>query len=491
MPKTEAVPINIQSIFPQLGEGEAAPLSVDFSRLFDPALEAKFGKKPNVVMGWAAALAHSPLLREEFSAHRIEYRTAMGEVLQILGVRSPDEIISSFQDGRKTAKQAAAHRRIAQTYSIGTKTEKESRRAEEIRKLGKNALYIIAYLRFGVLEPVAQKIRMTEEVTGRNDPIELLELIFTPGYAKQVRFEAKRKLFLMAMAAAVQLRRQESGEGNKYGQFIDFLNKHIWDREQAMGVTRDTYILSRHSLKDYSVLRDKNDKPLIEEVPNSRLKAARAEALANSPTPEERGYYQRLTVLQQRVFRHRGQLIPAYISPRGEMGKEEESQILKMLGKGEENPAVAIQDYMGMIVVVKDTDAVVKFMDHLQEAGAESGSLLRIEGIENTLDGKPYRAKRPGSSPKTRMLKFFARVHGMRMEIIVHTYDSYLDYYHSDATGHKEFEINRLFDPEANVFSLLFPEYIYGESGEDVRPETIKKELLDNARQSKRNSRIS
>lgn len=478
-----------QHTFASLREGPNSPTSVRFARLFDNAgaQPDHRGKRLNIPFAWAIAIAHSPELLQEFLAHRIENRVAMGQILQILGINDPQKIIDVFQDGRRSARQATANRRIAETYLIGTgtKTEKESRRAKEIESLGKDANNFIAYLRFDVLEPVAQKIRTSEEVTSRNDPVELLELVFAPGYAEQVRFEAKRKLFLMALVAAVNYRERESGQIDRYNMFVDFLNKHIWDREKAIGDTQSTYIMSRHSLSDYSVLRDDEGNPYVEEVPTSRIKAARAEVLAS--VPEEKGYHLRLTELQQRHFRHKGELIPAYISHRGETGKEKESQIQKMIGKGEENPAVAIQDTMGMIVVVKDTDAVVKFMDHLQEAGTESGSLLRIEGIENTLDGKKtYSAKRAGSSPKTRMLKFFARVHGMRMEIIVHTYDSYLDYFHSDATGHKIYQINRLFDPNTSVFDLLFPEYIYG-----LKPEDIKAELLENARVSKRASRIS
>ncbi|MEN8189911.1 MAG: hypothetical protein ABFS19_08695, partial [Thermodesulfobacteriota bacterium] len=67
--------------------------------------------------------------------------------------------------------------------------------------------------------------------------------------------------------------------------------------------------------------------------------------------------------------------------------------------------------------------------------------------------------KNIGSSQSTRMLKFFARLGGMRVEFIVHTIESYLDYIYQRDVAHDEYEVKRIFD--SGVADLLFPEDIY------------------------------
>ena len=57
------------------------------------------------------------------------------------------------------------------------------------------------------------------------------------------------------------------------------------------------------------------------------------------------------------------------------------------------------------------------------------------------------------------MLKFFARLGGMRVEFIVHTNDSYLDYMFQRDVAHDEYECKRIFD--SGAAALLFPEEIY------------------------------
>ena len=57
------------------------------------------------------------------------------------------------------------------------------------------------------------------------------------------------------------------------------------------------------------------------------------------------------------------------------------------------------------------------------------------------------------------MLKFFARLGGMRVEFIVHTNESYLNYIYQRGVAHDEYEVKRIFD--SGAASLLFPEDIY------------------------------
>jgi hypothetical protein len=57
------------------------------------------------------------------------------------------------------------------------------------------------------------------------------------------------------------------------------------------------------------------------------------------------------------------------------------------------------------------------------------------------------------------MLKFFARLGGMRVEFIIHTNQSYLNYRYQRDISHDEYEVRRLFD--SGVTDFLFPPDIY------------------------------
>jgi hypothetical protein len=58
------------------------------------------------------------------------------------------------------------------------------------------------------------------------------------------------------------------------------------------------------------------------------------------------------------------------------------------------------------------------------------------------------------------MFKFFARMGGMRVEFILHTNKSYLNYIYQREVSHDEYEVKRIFD--SGVAELLFPPDIYG-----------------------------
>jgi hypothetical protein len=74
------------------------------------------------------------------------------------------------------------------------------------------------------------------------------------------------------------------------------------------------------------------------------------------------------------------------------------------------------------------------------------------------------------------MLKFFARMGGMRVEFIVHTNKSYLDYIYKKDVSHDEYEVKRLFD--SGVAELLFPREIY-----HLDMAAVKDNLIDWFRQ--------
>jgi len=84
---------------------------------------------------------------------------------------------------------------------------------------------------------------------------------------------------------------------------------------------------------------------------------------------------------------------------------------------------------------------------------------MTLEEVTDTLSGGRHSSSSVGSSAKTQMFKFFARMGGMRVEFIVHTNRSYLNYIYQREVSHDEYEVKRIF--ESGVVELLFPEDIY------------------------------
>ncbi len=487
-----------------LMQGETFPFDIRFARPYQQR-QADSSTPFEPRFAWAAALAHSPELREEFLAHRTEYRTAMGNVLQLLDITDAREIPRAFDARGKAAKIVDINRAIGRLYSPqteGRRAPKDSRKAKTVEDYAKSADTFISGLRLndGILNPIAYKIRPSEEAVSRSNPYELLELAFTPGNSPKLGFEALRKLFLGTKIAAVDAVSAELEEGDTYRKFTDLLDKLVWDQEHPKGYTEDVVLLSKHDMETYDVLYELMDgtlvtfdkipdaeretaKPAIAEVPANEKDAI--ETAVRKSDPDQMGHHLRLTTLQSRLFKHNGVSHHAFVDKRQ---KKFHSWVMKMLRKGEDEPTVAVEDRIGMMLVVKDTEEADMLVEQLQMAGRRTGSILLPEGIEDNLKRKgkkkKYSAKNAGSSNETEMMKFYARVHGMRIEVIIHTHESYLNYQYSDRTGHDDFEIKRFFD--SGLFQLLFPQSIYPE----VNPEEDREYLLEEKRRAKRTQRI-
>ena len=94
-----------------------------------------------------------------------------------------------------------------------------------------------------------------------------------------------------------------------------------------------------------------------------------------------------------------------------------------------------------------------------------------MEDISDTLTGGSYHPTNTGSSGKTPMLKFFARTGGMRIEFIIHTSRSYLNYIYQRDVAHDEYEVKRIFD--TGVAAFLFPPDIYRLDLEKIRSHQL------------------
>ena len=297
---------------------------------------------------------------------------------------------------------------------------------------------MINYLKAKVLANYASYIEMTNEIDSCKSPVDLMLILFDDRYHKKARFEAKRKLILMNLAASIDQRERETEVEGKFAQFLDFLNEYVWSRKSRIGELEIVYLLSDHDPETYACTR-------VEVINREQARAVTRRA------------NQKLTLIKRRRFHVNGAEVPIYVSIRK---KQSEAKVLKLLRKGEENPAVAVDDELGLMGVMDTVAEVKAFQRHLTQSATRAGSLMTLEEVTDTLSASGgHHSGSIGSSAKTRMFKFFARMGGMRVEFIVHTNRSYLNYMYEREVSRDEYEVKRIFD--SGVAELLFPQDIY------------------------------
>ena len=95
-----------------------------------------------------------------------------------------------------------------------------------------------------IFKPYASHIDTTNEIEVTNNPIELLLIIFNDRYHKKARFEARRKLQLMNLAASIHQRENETEIEQKFLTFLKFLNDFVWSPRQKIGEHDIVYLHS-------------------------------------------------------------------------------------------------------------------------------------------------------------------------------------------------------------------------------------------------------
>jgi len=366
-----------------------------------------------------------------------KYRAVRGQVFDLLQIESFGEISALIQDSaQRTRCSQRACRLLGNLFALsGSPSEVRGK----IREYANTADAVIGYLKSKVLAAYSSHIEISNEIETTHDPVELLLIQFDARYHQKIRFEAKRKLVLMGLAGSIDQRERETNIEHKFATFIDFLNKHVWSPALRIGELEIAYLHSRHDTEDFGCTR-------VDVIDPEE-----AEAMG-----EPHGH-EKLTLIKRRLFHHRGREIPVYVTVRK---KDSAAKVLKLLRKNEKNPAVAVDDELGLMAVLDSIADVKRFMRHLTRAAVEADSFMVLEDISDTLTGAgAYAATSTGSSSQTRMLKFFARLGGMRVEFIIHTNRSYLDYRYRRGVAHDEYEVRRLFD--SGVTEFLFPRDIY------------------------------
>ena len=391
----------------------------------------------------------------QFNGDRLmitKYRVMRAQIFDFLQIERFDEMPQLFVDSALRGRHAErANRLLANLLGIaGGATEIRSK----IREYAQTADAVIHQLRDRLLSPYAAYVELNNEIETTYSPVDLLLHVFDDCFHKKARFEAKRKLMLMSLAGAIDQRERETDIENKFNSFLEFLNRNVWSPRRKIGELERVFLLSRHDPEDFRCLEVK----VIDPVTRAGLQAL--------PQGEK------LTLLKRRMFQVGNHEYPVYVSVRK---KDSAAKVLKLLRKNEKNPAVAVDDELGLMAVLDSISDVRRFLRHMTRAAIKSGSLMTLEDISDTLTGGARGQGNVGSSGKTPMLKLFARMGGMRVELIIHTNESYLNYRFQRDVAHEEYEVKRIFD--SGVARFLFPQDIY-----DLDMERIRQPLLDHFR---------
>lgn len=365
-----------------------------------------------------------------------KYRAVRTQIFELLDVQNYQQIRQLIHRPSEIIRRSErAYRLLSNLYGIsGNLSEIKNR----IHEYAVSADEVISYLKQNVLKDYQSSIEISNEIETTQNPVELLLIIFNDRYHRKARFEAKRKLVLMGLAASIDQRERETGIASKFSDFLDFLNQHVWSPHLKIGELKTAYLHSFHDANDFhcrrvSVLDEASVIDMHQAVEGEKL-----------------------TLIKRRLFHCQGKDIPVYVTVRK---KDSAAKILKLLRKNEKNPAVAVDDELGLMAVLDTTADVKRFIRHLTQAAVTADSVMVLEDISDTLTGGSYAATSVGSSQQTPMLKFFARLGGMRVEFIIHTNETYLNYRYQQGIAHAEYEVRRLFD--SGVAEFLFPTDIY------------------------------
>ncbi|MDZ7642448.1 MAG: hypothetical protein U5J62_10565 [Desulfurivibrio sp.] len=304
-----------------------------------------------------------------------KYRITRDQICQLLDVQGLHEISALLTDSQRRAQiESRAYRLLGNMFGIdGNEREIISR----INSYSRIADGVINYLRAKVLANYAPYIEMTNEIDSTRNPVDLLLILFDDRYHRKARFEAQRKLVLMNLAGAIDQRERETEVEHKFLRFLNFLNAEVWSHKAKIGELDIVYLHSRHDLKDFSC---------------REVEVKHREELPTACGPGEK-----VTMIKRRCFPWRDREIPVYVSIRK---KPPEAKVLKLLRKGEENPAVAVDDELGLMAVVDSHHEVKIFQQHLTASAARAGSLLTLEDMNNTLVGGNHQSSSPAVRPR-------------------------------------------------------------------------------------------
>lgn len=382
------------------------------------------------------------------------YTILREQVSGLLGVTSAEQI-QPLMDNPVLRGQASE--RMLDQLGLVYGMRGSERIKQRFEDYGRYADSVIDFLQGYLSYQGSVNLEMVNEVRAYNDPTDLLLLASNGRWSAKARFEAKRKLLLMNLAASIERREREVGIEDQFRRFVDWLHERVWNPELLLGESRGAFLISTHDSQTWAC---PTLAQIIDEEVGVKLKL--------QP-------FQKKTHLPRRSFKtEAGQEMNAYVTIRD---KKMEAKILKMLRKGVEDPTIAVDDDTGLLVVVDNNKNARELISNLINQGYKSNYPIIIEDVSYTLEGGEYNGNNVGSH-KIRMLKFFVRLaNEMRVECIIHTPETYAEQLYMRGVSHEEYELIRLFDGEVDVPRLLFPEKYFPRFDMDKAREEKQRQI--------------
>lgn len=358
-----------------------------------------------------------------------------GQVLGLLGATSYHQIQSIIEDPEKR-KNASNNLILHLSHLYGI--DNPGIMWGKLKDYSSDANAVRDHLQWVLSYEGCSNLEMTNEIRAYKDPTDLILLSMDGRWHPKARWDGKIKLQLMGIDASIDKRERDLNIENQFQGFVDWLNMHVWNPESLLGESSGSYLISTHDPETWAC------------VSTSFVTEAEGVKLQLQP-------FQKKTHLLSRNFEPSfGPVIDTYVSIRD---KPRVMKMIKMLRKKAEDPAIAVDDDTGLLVVVKDFKSAKSFVRHLLDRGYQSNYPIVVEDISNTLDGREHNG-RPGSSSKLRMMKFFIRLaNKMRVECIIHTPETYAESLYMKGVSHLEYEVNRLID--AGVPNMIYPMKYY------------------------------
>lgn len=393
----------------------------------------------------------------------------LGNLVGTYGVMEMAQAVNT--ETKRENVRGRANKRAVRIYSKEYDQMDSARREQEVASYASIAnAFINDYFRTGVWSPLADRTDLHEEVELANSIPQLVDIMFSNPRAR-IRFEAKRKLVLMQLAATTIARGREINEKEGIPRITEILNDGFWFGDEVISTRgkkriktkririRSTDVESHHSYETLECIGQPTE--ITDQDRIGTLKRIREHV------PEPGGYYIKTTHYEQRLISYDGELIPVYQDSRP---KRILARMAKMMRKEEEDPAIAVQDTTGLKFVVRDIRDAYKLLDFFTKGGENGALTIKVGDLEDTLSGtEEYSADNEGSSPKTRQLKFIATIEGHSVEVIIGTFatDQINELAHEVA--HEEYELRR----NAKVFKQNFPQEIYHVNVDEEIPQMI------------------
>lgn len=428
-------------------EQPSAPTELVAKNFYPYQQEGWLGVTPEISNKPMSARKYLKVKRYPTRTEILKMRVAISEFKQLLGVKNWEEAEELLTD--KTSHKEKSDRAVAiygKMFGLEGSVETVESKIEEY---GASANKVIDTIKESLVSRYGD-LSQSEEIERENNPFRLGLMLLDKKLNPQRRFEAKRKLLLMRLAGSIDKQGRNVDTENQYTAFNKFLNEHVWTLSDGQPTSED-WILSTHNLEDMR----------CEETRIITKEEAEAYELAKN---------QKIEAVERRSFMVDGKRIPVRQDTRE---KSMVSKIIKLLRKGNDNPAAAVEDEVGLMAVLDSRADIKTFITHLHNKAIESGSAIVFEDPEDTFGNSSRENVAIGGSDQIKMVKFHARVHGTRPEVLLLTNQEYLNYKLKDGVAHDEYEIERIF--KSGVMNFLFPKDFYRFDREKTKNASIER----------------